>query len=537
MPAWNDDHDQAAPQALAERLAFIGLDSAALARLRSIEPIVTRHLPEALTGFYGRIAKVPEVSRHFASGPQIEQARERQSRHWGAIAGGRLDAAYFASANVVGNVHARIGLEPRWYIGGYGLIVEELLRGVIADFWGRRHWGRQREAVGTDLADSLAALVKAVMVDIDIAVSTYFDRMSAETAALNREIARVVSAAEAGDFSERVDVAGSNPEIGRLAGSVNNLMASVETGISATTQVLAAMARADLTERMGGSFAGAFATLQEDVNAVGDKLSSLVGELRQTSQAVRVATSEILVGTNDLAQRTTRQASTIEEASAAIDEVAARVADNARQAESATAQASMAAREAEGGREVMEAANTAMERITASSDRIASIVKTIEGIAFQTNLLALNASVEAARAGDAGKGFAVVAIEVRRLAQSAAVASAEIRDLIAQSAAEVDAGARLVSAASDSLLSLLETVRENAEAMTRITEVSREQASAIAEVSLAVSQLDEITQHNAALVEETNAAIEQTEAQAGDLDRIAASFVIERPSAGHLLAS
>ena len=521
-------NDAELPAALRERLQFIGLDEAALARIRAIEPALLELLPQALSSFYAQIAGVPEVARHFSGPAQIDHARQRQGRHWAAIAGGRLDAAYFASANVVGNVHARIGLAPKWYIGGYGLIVETLVEGVVKTFAGRRKgWGAGRRNEETQsLAGALSALLKAVLVDIDIAVSTYFDRTSAETAELNQQIGRVVSAAEAGDFTGRVEVSTSNGEIARLAGSVNNLMTSVETGISATIAVLASLARADLTQRMGGAYQGAFAALQADVNAVGDKLSSIIGELRATSSAVRTATSEILIGTNDLSRRTSRQASTIEEASAAIEQVAATVADNARRAEEAGMRAGVAARHAQAGNQVMQAATGAMDKITESSARIATIVETMEGIAFQTNLLALNASVEAARAGEAGSGFAVVAIEVRRLAQSAAQAASEIGALIERSTQDVEAGSRLVADATRTLSGMFETVEANARAMDEIALASREQAAAIAEVSAAVRQLDEITQHNAALVEQTNAAIEQTEAQAGDLDRIVEGFTI-----------
>ena len=165
------------------------------------------------------------------------------------------------------------------------------------------------------------------------------------------------------------------------------------------------------------------AAASDDTNAVGDKLTEVVAQLRETSRSLRTATGEILSGANDLSERTTKQAATIEETSATMEALAATVLDNAKRAEEASINAADVSRTAEAGGQVMRAATEAMERITSSSGKISNIIGLIDDIAFQTNLLALNASVEAARAGEAGKGFAVVAVEVRRLAQSAAEAS------------------------------------------------------------------------------------------------------------------
>jgi methyl-accepting chemotaxis protein len=184
-------------------------------------------------------------------------------------------------------------------------------------------------------------------------------------------------------------------------------------------------------------------------------------------------------------------------------------------------------RTAEEGGEVMHKATDAMERIMTSSVKISNIIGLIDDIAFQTNLLALNASVEAARAGEAGKGFAVVAVEVRRLAQSAAEASKEIKGLIDQSGSEVRSGSQLVEQAAERLEAMLQAARANNQLLEGIARDSREQASAIEEINGAMRQLDEMTQHNASLVEQTNSAIAQTESQAADLDRVVDLFAMD----------
>jgi methyl-accepting chemotaxis protein len=252
----------------------------------------------------------------------------------------------------------------------------------------------------------------------------------------------------------------------------------------------------------------------------------VVTGLRGTSRSLKTATGEILAGANDLSERTTKQAATIEETSAAMEQLSNTVLENAKRAEQASKLAGDVSTSAERGGRVMRVANAAMERITVSSSKISNIIGLIDDIAFQTNLLALNASVEAARAGDAGKGFAVVAVEVRRLAQSAAGASSEIKKLIEASGAEVASGSRLVAEAAQQLEAVLVSIRQNHALMEVIARDNREQASGIEEVTVAVRQMDEMTQHNAALVEETNAAIEQTEAQAVELDRVIDIFTL-----------
>ncbi|MCW5719651.1 MAG: HAMP domain-containing protein [Devosia sp.] len=351
----------------------------------------------------------------------------------------------------------------------------------------------------------------------------------ATMAQLHTEFGSVVTAASNGDLKQRVPVTFDDAELNGLAGDVNRLLETVDDGLSATAMVLSALARAELDRRVEGHFQGAFGALQRDTNAVADKLSEIVGDLRQTSGALHTATGEILSGTNDLAERTTRQAATIEETSAAVEQLASTVSNNAREAEGAAQRSGLAAEAAAKTGASMEQASQAMERISASSQRIFNIIGMIDDIAFQTNLLALNASVEAARAGEAGAGFAVVAQEVRRLAQSAAESSAEVKGLVEQSSQEVSTGTRLVGNAASELAQVLSAIRQNAETMQAMAGASREQATAIAEVATAVRQLDEMTQHNAALVEETNAAIEQTEGQAGRLDGLIDVFTLASP--------
>lgn len=397
---------------------------------------------------------------------------------------------------------------------------------------------------GTDRADEIGAMARAV--DVFRENGEKIAHMTeAEAARIIRDEATrkemmsqlqsafgsVVDAAAEGDFSQRVTTEFPDPELNALADSVNSLVKTVDTGLSETSQVLSALANADLTKRIEGLYEGAFGRLKDDTNAVAIKFSEIVGRLRDTSGQLKLATGEILSGANDLSERTTKQAATIEETSAAMEQLAATVTQNSTRAKAASDNAIASTRSAEEGGVVMAEATQAMERIATSSSKISNIIGMIDDIAFQTNLLALNASVEAARAGEAGKGFAVVAVEVRRLAQSSAQASTEVKALIEQSALEVRGGTKLVADAAAKLDEMLNGVRANSELLEGIARDSSEQASAIQEVGVAVRQMDEMTQHNAALVEEINASIEQTEGQATQLDGIVDIFAVRQAPA------
>jgi methyl-accepting chemotaxis protein len=326
-------------------------------------------------------------------------------------------------------------------------------------------------------------------------------------------------------YNPVLDAAGKPVKVVKFATDITERKRA-EAVIQMLKQSLARMADGDLGGRIDQVFTGEYEALRVAFNSSLERIAEIVTGLQRTSRALKTATSEILSGANDLSERTTKQAATIEETSAAMEQLSQTVIDNAKRAETASIKARAVSQTATEGGEVMENANQAMERITASSGKIRNIIGMIDDIAFQTNLLALNASVEAARAGEAGKGFAVVAVEVRRLAQSAAEASSEVKALIEQSASEVSAGSKLVAEASGKLATMLTSARENAELIDGIAVASRAQAGSIEEVNTAVRQMDEMTQHNAALVEETNAAIEQTEAQASELDRVVEVFTL-----------
>ena len=338
------------------------------------------------------------------------------------------------------------------------------------------------------------------------------------------ELAKLVEAAAAGDFSRRVDVTGKTGLTAILGEGLNRWADSISGAFGQVKEVLAALAAGDMSKRMEGNYQGELARLQNDVNTMADKLMVIAGRLSGVSREVHGATREIASGVADLSERTEHQASSLEETSASMEELATTVRQNAGNAQEANVLATANSVSAASGGEIATKAIAAMGKIEDSSRQIGDIVGLIQEIAFQTNLLALNAAVEAARAGEAGKGFAVVANEVRALAQRAGQASKDIKMLIVNSDNQVREGVGLVRQAGASLSEIMASAKKVATFVSEIAAATQEQSSGIEQVSKAVTGMDQMTQQNAALVEETNAALHSAQTQIDELRKVVAFF-------------
>jgi methyl-accepting chemotaxis protein len=270
-------------------------------------------------------------------------------------------------------------------------------------------------------------------------------------------------------------------------------------------QLVGKIAQGDLTVQIhlktgdDSSLLAYLATMKE-------RLGTIVRGIKESSESIGMAADEIAQGNTDLSQRTEEQASSLQQTAASMEQLTAMVRNTAEHAEQATELALATSAVAEqGGRAARDVVQT-MSTISDSSDKMAEIISVIEGIAFQTNILALNAAVEAARAGEQGRGFAVVASEVRTLAQRSAAAAREIRDLIAESTSRVKDGSRLVEIAGQTIEQVVTSVKKMNELVIDISAASREQSLGIEQINQAVSQMDDVTQQNAALVEQAAAA-------------------------------
>jgi methyl-accepting chemotaxis protein len=336
--------------------------------------------------------------------------------------------------------------------------------------------------------------MKAVMLDMDFAISIYLETIEAERQRLER--ARIASEA------------------------ARNAV------VAALGQALDSLAKGDLVSRLADEVPAEFQKLKDDFNNAIAILEQTMSRVSTVTDGIRGGSDEIGVAADDLSRRTEQQAASLEETAAALDEITSTVRRSAAGAKQASQVVAGARSEAERSGIVVAQAVTAMGEIETSSHEIGNIIGVIDEIAFQTNLLALNAGVEAARAGDAGRGFAVVAQEVRALAQRSAEAAKEIKALIGASTRHVEAGVGLVGQTGQALRGIVAKVAEIDTLIEQISASSQEQASGLQQVNTAVNQMDQVTQQNAAMVEQTTAATHALKGQTAELVALVSAFQV-----------
>ncbi|MDB6091122.1 MAG: chemotaxis protein [Gammaproteobacteria bacterium] len=355
-----------------------------------------------------------------------------------------------------------------------------------------------------------------------------------EEVALEQEVARIVEAAACGDFHDRISLGADghnsveNPFTTQLAGSINKVMQTSETGLKDIARVLQALVQGDLTERIDSDYGGTFGELKDYSNRTTARLQEVVGRIKSAAAAIDGATNSLYAGSTDLSARAETLAERIEETSNAMRELSTTVrsnADDARQADQFASGAATVA--AKGGTAVARAVST-MEEISESSRKIAQIIAVVDEIAFQTNLLALNAAVEAARAGEHGRGFAVVASEVRNLASRSAAAAREIKKLISDSVDRVSEGMALVKTAGTTMSEAVAAVQRVTELISRISSASQLQSRDIESLGDVMKQMHDVTRKNTELVGDSAAAVESLHNQAAALVASVAVFTLER---------
>ncbi|TCL72226.1 globin-coupled sensor protein [Rhizobium sp. BK251] len=467
--------------ALKERLDFIEIDDEARRTLREMRPTLTGLIGGALDKFYAKISKTSSVASFFRDKTHMGGAKSRQEQHWSNLASGNFDSSYVAGVTAVGKAHARIGLEPRWYIGGYALLMSELIAGIL-----EKHWpfvfGRQHAKA---LSVKLTAIVKAAMLDMDYSISVYLDALEGERRKLEEERARAE--------------------------------ADQATALEHLRQALEGLSRGDLESTLPSDLPGNFRQMSDDYNRAIGALRSSFGSVSKSSGEIMGGTEAISQATDELAMRTAQQAAGVEQSSAALQQLSVSVGQTAANAEKASQAVRETQQKAQSSGALVTSAVSAMAEIEKSSTEIYKIIGVIDEIAFQTNLLALNAGVEAARAGEAGKGFAVVAQEVRQLAQRSADAAKEIKTHISRSSTQVNEGVSVVSNTGEALGDMIRRIDVINSFVADIALAAKDQAVGVNEVSVAIRNMDTITQQNSGMVERSSAETRRLRDEAENL--------------------
>lgn len=488
------------------------------------------------------------------------------------LGGEPKDVAYLVKNIALGQLHNVITLKP----GDTGSLLADMknLQTSINNFVAAQNVMAQRHAEGwifekidaskfpgtfgnmaNEINELVATHVAVKMQVIDI-VSEYakgdfsheMDRLPGDKAkvtlavdavktallSVNNEIKALVEAGVTGDFSKRSHADQFQFIFKDILNDIDTLVATCEHAFDDTVRVAKALAEGDLTQTVTRDYPGTFGEVKEGLNTTVENLKSMISEIKEAGDTISTAAKEIAAGNNDLSHRTEEQAASLEETAASMQELTSTVQHNSENAKHANELAVRATDTAGTGVHVVSQVVQTMESINESSRRVVDIIGVIDGIAFQTNILALNAAVEAARAGEQGRGFAVVAGEVRNLAQRAAAAAGEIKALIGDSVDQIEDGARLVTNAGKTMEDIVNSIRGVTAIMSEIAAASLQQTSGIEQVNLAIGQMDDVTQQNAALVEQAAAAAESLEEQTQSLSATIGQFKVDGRSAGRL---
>jgi methyl-accepting chemotaxis protein len=493
---------------LRDRLRFAGLDEAQCDLLRQNRHVLSQPLKSALRDLFQRLQTSPDAARAFTSERQYDRLHDLLSSHWDVLTDARFDALYAERVKVLSDSESRMGLDPRWHVAGHAVVLEHLVTAALTENTGsgllpssRR---RQRE-----VSDLVAALVRLVMVDVEIAVSLRFNELRLKH---HRDLATQRD-------HDRAEFEG--------------IFRPVVDGL----------ASGDLTVRTATDVPEAFADLAGRMNEALEHLQTAFLSSEEKLAFVRDATGRMAETARTYAGRAEDQSGMMDETSRALQDLTTSVRESAGQTKRAEASVAATRGSVEASGQVVGQAISAMADIETSAEQIGHIIGAIDEIAFQTNLLALNAGIEAARAGDSGRGFAVVAQEVRALAQRSADAAREIKTLVATTKSQVEAGVEMVAKTQGAIADIVLQVGDISGAVSDIAARTDRQASELSGIVGTVAGLGADIGNTAALARQSSEGTDDLHKVILELGATIREFHIERqarppkPSVGRIQLS
>ncbi len=455
----------------------------------SLGSVLADELPLALDAFYDRVSENQNTRGMFRSKADIAHAREAQQRHWSVFPKNALDPDYIKRIQTIGEVHAKIGLAPRWYIGGYAIVLSHVTAAFVRDqapkggllALGKALIGPSRAEVAQKTSETVSALIKAALLEIDLTISVYLE------------------AAQKRHDQERQE-------------SIDGERAYV---MAAFGSIIARISKGDLTGKIDNTVPLPYKPLATDLNAATASLGGVIQHSKETLAALADTTESISDKSHDLSSHTQEQSRAIASIAVAVSQITETVRGTADLSDRAARSASRCATSAQAANALALKSETAMTNVRKTSSDINEIARAVDGVANKTNLLALNAGIEAARAGEAGKGFSVLAHEIRTLAAAVSEASQNIRNLVTAVHADIlqaEDGMRSVRTGMDSMIHDVKTTESH---IADIAKAAQEEADTLVEINHGIARYTKEAGHTSAMTESMEIGLDSIKSLAG----------------------
>jgi methyl-accepting chemotaxis protein len=483
---------------LRDRLNFAALDAEARDVLRRYRAKLEPDVEAGIRDLFHRFQTAPDAARQFSSERQIDRLHDLYVSHWEVMTDARFDPLYAERVKVLADTQSRMGLDPRWQIAGHSVVLEHLVASVFNDLASRGLLPSSRKRTA-ELQDLVRALIRLVMVDVEIGVSLRFNELRVKH---HRELAQLRR-------TERATV------------------------LDLFQETFKALSEGDLSCRLTEEVPDEYRDLAATFNTALDSICAAISSMNSHREQAEVATDTLSRQGKDLGLRVEQTATHLDQANASLRQVTDNVRRSAAQSKMTEEAVGRTVKAVEDSGEVVSQAINAMAAIEASAEQIGHIIGAIDEIAFQTNLLALNAGIEAARAGDSGRGFAVVAQEVRALAQRSAESAREIKALVATTKNQVDAGVQMVNKTQDAISNIVTQVVDINQAVSALAGDAAEQVQSLHGMAGVLDACGESSKVNAEMSRQSALQSSDLHTVILELGQTVRQFTIERRNFTH----